>query len=227
MNLVILAILCLPILAQSESKASVAGSQETLHYSVNWPSGLSLGEAQLGSSSSDEGWKGTFTLDASLPGYGIVESAKSAASPDLCSIELEKDATRGKRKINETTAFDAGTATRTTKGGGKSELQISSCAKDALAFIAHLRKELAAGRLPAQQKVYYGAPYDVRVTYKGSQTIAIAGAAVETDRLVAAIKGPASNIEVELFFSRDAVRTPVLIRAPLAMGSFSMELMRD
>jgi hypothetical protein len=47
-----------------------------------------------------------------------------------------------------------------------------------------------------------------------------------TDRLGANVHGPSSNVNFDLSFARDAARTPVVIRAPLALGTFSLELTR-
>jgi hypothetical protein len=189
---------------------------------------LSLGEADLTTSIGDTGSSFSFRMDASIPGFAVVESAKSRATPELCSIELRKQGTRGKRKIDEKTDFDSAAmkATRTTEGGGTSELQTSACAKDALTFVQFVRRELAAGRLPAQQKVYYGSGYSVRVTFAGTQKINISGEAIEADKLLATIKGASSETTAEMFFSKDAARTPLIIQVPLAMGKFSMELVR-
>lgn len=201
---------------------------ESLHYNVNWPSGLSLGEADLTSSTTDEGLTFSFKVDASIPGFALFESAKSRATAEYCAIELHKEGQRGKRKVDEKTEFDAAkmTATRKTKDGGKSEMSTSSCAKDALTFVHFLRRELAAGRLPVQQKVYYGAGYSVRVQFIGTQRIVIGNEAIEADKLTATIKAASSDITADLFFSKDAKRTPLLIQVPLAMGKFSMEMVR-
>lgn len=202
--------------------------RESLHFNVNWPSGLSLGEGKLTSSRTDEGWSQSFEVDAAVPGFVLRESAKSTATAKGCSIELEKVGVRGQRKSEETTTFDAAklTAVRKTKDGGKSELSISPCAKDAVTFFQHLRRELAAGRLPQSQKVYYGAAYQVTLRYAGTESIRIGGEARQADHLVASIKGPASNTSIDLYFARDAQRTPLLIQAPLLMGKFSLELAR-
>jgi hypothetical protein len=40
------------------------------------------------------------------------------------------------------------------------------------------------------------------------------------------VKGPKSSFAFEMFFARDAARTPLLVRVPLSAGSFSMELVR-
>jgi hypothetical protein len=209
----------------SNAKAS---KSETLRYNVNWPSGLSLGEGQLTSGFEDGKWSFAFLMEAAVPGFVLREGAKAKASAEYCSLELEKNGARGKRKVDETTTFDQKglTAVRKTGKGGKSDLTIPACAKDALTFLYFLRRELAAGRLPQVQDVYYGAAYRVRVQYTGVQTIRIGGEPVEADVLAAAIKGPASESKAEMFFARDAARTPLLIRSPLALGTFSLELQR-
>jgi hypothetical protein len=217
-----------PVQPPAAPAAPKLPASETLHYNVNWPSGLSLGEGQMTAKLQDGQWSFSFLMEASVPGFTLREGAKSSATQDYCSIELEKNATRGKRNVDETTTFDQknSTASRQTNKGGKSELKTSACAKDALTYVFYLRRELVSGRLPQSQSVYYGAGYQVRAQYAGTQTMQVRGAAAETDRVTASIKGPSSSITVDLFFARDAVRTPVLIQAPLAMGKFSLELAR-
>ncbi|HYI94685.1 MAG TPA: DUF3108 domain-containing protein [Bryobacteraceae bacterium] len=214
--------------SQAPAPEVKANKSETLHYNVNWPSGLSLGEADLTHSVGDSGVTSTFRMDASVPGFAISENVSSRATSQYCSIELKKQGVRGKRKIDERTEFDAKklTATRSTEGGGKSELSTPACAKDALAFVQFVRRELAAGRLPAQQKVYYGGAYGVHVTFAGTQQISVAGESVDTDKLTATIKGPVTQVTADLFFAKDTARTLVLVQVPLAVGKFSMELAR-
>jgi Protein of unknown function (DUF3108) len=210
-------------------------SDETLSYSVNWPSGLSLGEGRLvtrqikGGSDAGDRWEFQFSLDAAIPGFQVADRHRSLASAGLCSIELEKEATHGKRKSNERTVFEPkrGIATRQTlDGGGKSEMEIPECPRDALAFLYHVRRELASGRVPPPQTIYFGAPYAVHFEFGGRQTVNVGGVQVEADRLVASIRGKASDVTVELFFALDGTHRPVLVRVPLALGTFSLELVR-
>jgi len=227
-------LLCVSLGAQPHAvppEEKPSPKSETLRYNINWPSGLSLGEGQLTSTrlppGEGGGWRFTLHLEASVPGFPVEEDVRSKATADFCSVELEKEHLRGKRKTKEQTRFDQQklTATRKTlEAGGTSEASLSPCAKDALAFLFFLRRELVQGRLSPRQKVYYGAAYDTRVEFTGTQTVRLAESAVEADRLVATFKGPASEAAIELFFARDAVRTPVMIRVPLAMGKFTMEL---
>ncbi len=40
------------------------------------------------------------------------------------------------------------------------------------------------------------------------------------------VKGPATDITFDVFFAKDAARTPALVKVPLELGTFSMELVR-
>jgi hypothetical protein len=214
-----------PPAAESPKKAA---KTETLRFNVNWPSGLSLGEGQLTSELAGNQRTFSFNVEAAIPGFAVAESGSSKSTVDFCSLELVKKAKRGKRATEEQTVFDSreSTATRTTvvpKGGGKTEIRINPCAKDALTFLNYLRSELAAGRLPSSQPVYYGAGYQTRVQYKGTQQVRSGSESVEADILTATIKGPAAELTVDLFFARDPARTPLLAQIPVAVGKFTVE----
>lgn len=204
-------------------------SAESLRYSINWASGLSLGEATLRADKGKEAWDFEVTMDASIPGFALRDRYHSGATFDLCSLQLEKSFTHGNRKADEKIIFDQQnhTASRETQnGGGKSDVPIPSCAKDALTFMQFARSELAQGRLPPQQQVVFGALYSVRIEYTGAQRIKVGEQAADADRILATIKGPTTDLTVEIFFARDAVRTPLLARIPLALGTFTVELIR-
>jgi hypothetical protein len=210
---------------------------ESLNYAINWPSGLSLGEATFGSDQKKDpadtkaggSWSLTLDLDASVPGFAIRDHYKSSADAGFCTAELEKSVSHGSKKSEEKIVFDPhrNTATRETgRGGGKTEIQVPACAHDPLAFLAFARRELAQGRVPPQQAVIFGAAYQVRMVFKGTQPIAVGPKRVDADFLQATVKGPSSEYTVDLFFARDAGRTPLLARIPLPLGAFTVELMR-
>ncbi len=252
---------------------------ETLHYVINWPSGLNLGEATLSAArshpeaakpdaakpdaakpdtakpdaksgaaksnaeaprqssglfdpkSADKGgWDLDLDIDASVPGFAVRDHYHSTAGAELCSAVLEKAVRHGSRKNEETVTFhaDTNTITRETHGpgGGKSDVSVSACARDALAFLQFARNELAQGRLAPQQSVILGAAYNVRLTLAGTQSVRMGEQTVQADRIQANIKGPASDITVEILFARDTARTPVLARIPLSLGVFTVELTR-
>ena len=64
------------------------------------------------------------------------------------------------------------------------------------------------------------------LAYAGEQTIRIAKKPVISDKLVGSVKGPASSQQFEIYFARDPARTPLLVKVPLPVGAFSMELVR-
>lgn len=217
------------LLAWFCSALSMASAAESLQYSINWPSGLNLGEGRIVSNTTEKGLDIELKFEASVPGFRVVDKFLSNVSGQQCSMTFEKDTQHGRRRTQEKISFDGekGTATRQTIGGGKSELRISSCPKDVLAFLFFLRRELAQGRIPPAQDIYYGSAYRVRVEYKGSQKIRFGDGMEDTDRVVARIKGPASELEIEAFIAKDAARTPLLVKVPLGMATFSVELVRE
>ena len=208
---------------------------ETLHYSVNWQSGLSLGEAALRSDKSSSesegggagGWKFELMLDAAVPGFAIRDQYSSTADDKLCSTQVEKTLTRGARKSSEKLTIDsrAGMVTRESVGGGKSTYSVQDCVHDAMAFLQFVRQELAQGRMAPQQAVILGAKYDVQLTYMGTETIRSAGEMVAADRVRTVIKGPKADVTADLYFSHDQQRTPLFARIPLALGTFTVELL--
>jgi len=208
-------------------------TNESLRYIVNWPSGLTLGEAIMTAARSKaangtEHWDFKLALDASVPGFGVSDSYRAASSTELCAMAFEKELAHGSRKTHEFVDFDshALVARRHTPGGGQSEVSTSSCARDALTFLYYTRRELGQGRIPPNEDVVFGAQYQVQMQYKGAQSVKAGRQSTEADCVQVLLKGPASETMFEMFFARDAARTPLLVRVPLALGTFSLELAR-
>ncbi|MBZ5574932.1 MAG: DUF3108 domain-containing protein [Acidobacteriia bacterium] len=202
---------------------------ETLRYTLNWPSGLSLGDAGLTAQRSSSGWDLDLTLDAGIPGFAIADHYHSAINAGGCSLEFDRNTSHAVKKADEKTTFDYpnGLAHRVTLGaGGASDLPISSCAHDALAFVYYARRELGQGRVPPPQQLFFGSAYSVRLDYTGAQTIQVGEAATLTDCVVVYLKGPASDVHFQMFFARDAARTPLSIRVPTSLGTLSLDLVR-
>jgi hypothetical protein len=198
---------------------------ETLRYSINWPSGLSLGEATLSASSSAKVVDGRqlpqmhfeFALDAGVPGFAVSDRFRSAASGSFCSSEFQKTTSHGSKKVDDKETFDPSTGTVTRgSGAGESEISANACGKDALAFLYFVRQELSQGRMPPRQTVFFGAPYEIRLDSAGTESVKIGNAAAETEHVKASI--------FDLYFLKDPARTLALVRVPLALGTFSMEL---
>jgi hypothetical protein len=204
---------------------------ETLRYSVKWPSGLSLGDAVFSARHTASGWNFETTVDAGVPGFAIKDAYRSSVTEDGCSVELERSFGHGSKKTSEKTTFDQkkGRATRVTtlpENGGKTEIDIPTCARDALAFVYYARREMGQGRVAPEQTVFFGSPYSVQMRYTGEMTVRLEEHSAVTDHVVLSVKGPQSAFSVEVFFARDAARTPLVIKVPLKLGTLSVELVR-
>jgi len=229
-----------PARVPSEPAAPAA---EQLHYVINWPSGLGLGEASLtfrhapGKAGEPARVEGDLKIDASVPGFRVADHYQSTASPNFCSESFDKILRHGERHSDETLQFDrqSGTVVRESLSPahqhvlapGIFQMKTTGCARDALTYLAYMRQELAQGRLPQQQTVFFGAPYRINLNYRGAETVQVGGAPVSADRVDVVVHGPASEVNFTAFFARDAVRTPVLFRVPLQNGVFSMELQKQ
>lgn len=215
------------ILLATVAVAAAGPREEKFSYQVNWPTGLSLGEGELTSSKDGGDWRFEFRIEASVPGFRVLDTYKSTADENLCSREFTKEFEHGNRKGKEITTFAGGKAKRVTQGGGgTSEFVVPACPQDALSFLFFVREEVKRGRVPKPQQFYYGGPYNIRVQFVGVETVKVLDAPMETERFKVGVTGPASKFEFELFLARDEARTPAMIRVPFAMGTFSMEWVR-
>jgi len=230
-SVVLLAVAAVALAPAALAQTGFPFQDESLHYNVNWPSGLSLGEATFTAHHKAGEWDLAMTLDSAIPGFAVKDKVWSVMTDDLCSTELTRDVSHGDKKTREKTTFDQskGEATRNTvfpAGGGTSTFSTPGCPRDAMAFLYFARRELGQGRVAPAQQVFFGSSYSVRMDYTGAQTVTVSDKPSVTDHLVVHVKGPKSDFSFEMFFARDAARTPLLIRVPLSVGTFSMELVR-
>jgi len=201
---------------------------ESLRYTIKWPSGLNLGEATLSTELAERGYSQTLDIDASLPAYTIHDRYVSVETAALCTIEFERTAEHGPRKTAERIRVAPdGTITRETTKGGSSTIAAGSCPHDALALLFSARRELQQNRLPAAQTVLFGAGYPVRFELAAPENISVSEKPAQADKVICILTLPKlGDYRIEMFFLRDQTRTPALIRAPFALGTFSMELVR-
>ena len=222
--------------AASQSAEKPAGfpwQNETLHYTMNWQSGLPVGDVYFTARKSDGGgWSFEVSGNAGVPGFAVNDKYRSStAGADLCSTAFERETDHVGRKGREKSTFDqrAGTGLRVTllpEGGGQSDFFIGTCARDAVAYSYFARLELGQGRVPASAQTYLGAAYATSMVYTGAQDIPVGNKNVTTDHLNVAVKGPKADFHFEVFYARDAARTPLKIRVPLSMGTFTLDLAR-
>jgi hypothetical protein len=202
---------------------------ESLHYAVNWPSGLTLGDVTVTARHSVDRWDLEMTLDAAVPGFPIADRFHSVTNAGQCSQEFERITSHGSKKSTEKTTFDSksGAGHRASgNGGGSTEFSIPACPYDALAFLYYARREMGQGRVAPAQQIFFGSAYSIRMNYTGAQTITVGEKSAVTDHVAVSLKGPGSNTSFEIFFARDAARTPLLVRIPVTVGTVSLELAR-
>lgn len=201
-------------------------TNESLKYSIVYSSGLSLGGASFNAAHSAAGWSFDATLDAAVPGFNVSDMLRGSANDQLCSTEFTRDINNGSKKTREKTTFDekSGKGHRVTtlpQDGGESTFTIPTCARDALTYVYYARRELGQGRVPHPQEIYYGGSYWTKMDYAGAQNITINKKSILTDHVVVSVKGPKSDFSFEVFYARDAARTPLEIRVPAAAGTLT------
>ena len=196
-------------------------TDETLNYNINWPSGLGLGEVHTKARHDGAGWIFDFSIEDAYVAH---------ANGDFCSTEFDRDFSHGSKKSSEKETVDRSTETAVRKtipnGGGQSQFSVPDCVKDGLTMLFYTRRELGQGRVPEGQQIVFGGLYDLSLVYGGEQTIQVGGKPAVSDKVVGSVKGPSSTETFEMYFARDPARTPLLVKVPFAIGSFSMELVR-
>jgi hypothetical protein len=194
-----------------------------------WPSGISLGEAHLHSKHSGPNWDFTFNLEVGVPGFPVKDTYRANTDPDYCSISFGRTISHGSHlsEENETVDRDRHAVTRTqSKSGAKTDIPAPACVKDALTYLFYSRFEMGQGRVPAAQDILFGNFHAIRVDYTGAPMITVNGKQVQTDMVTCTIEIGTSRPTFDVYFARDAARTPLRITAPLPVGKLSMELIR-
>lgn len=204
-------------------------ADESLNYLVKLPGGASIGTAHVTARRDPvRGWTFDFAMDASLPNIPLTDHFSSLASPELCSIRFDRTSVHGARKLKEFTVIDRSrsVAVRATAGGGQSEIPVGLCPRDALTFLYFLRRELGQGHMPPNDTILMGPAYRLNMAYAGQATLMRENRPSVTDQVNCTVKGPSSEVHLEILFARDAARTPLIVRCPFALGTLTLELVR-
>lgn len=227
----IAAVAALCLIGSASAQTGFPFQDESLHYTLNYPSGLSLGDATLSAHKTAKGWDFTVNLEASVAGFRIKDKYTSTMVEGYCSAEFKRDILHGSKSTREKTTFDQekGTAKRVTEfpaDGGVTDITTGPCGRDAIDFLYFARKELGQGRMPPAQTAYFGSAYSVRQNYTGMQVITLGDKKETTDQVIFSVKGPKAEFTVQVYFARDAARTPLVIKIPQTAGSLTLELVR-
>jgi len=246
-RILLCALAAAPLLPAADQLKGFPFQSESLQYRVLWPGGRLLGDVRMSARKaacpsdvsgpanqlvSCDAWDFELSTNVNIPLVPIADKySASAAGFDFCSVSLTRDISHGNKRVSEKTQFDQkkNIATRQTMvpaGGGKTELQLPTCGRDALTYIYYARREMGQGRVPPAGKVFFGSAYEVKTRYTGPMDIPVGGKNVTTDKVDVSVKGPASEFSLEIYYDRDAARTPLLIKIPVPIGTVSLELVR-
>ncbi len=227
LTLAVIVCLGIGLLSAQTSEPTPFPSGETLRYDIVWPSGLRLGEAEFTANSNQAGWAFSADLSADLPVLTVSDQYQSKTDFSLCSASFKKIVSHGKRKQNEEVAFNQSENTalrRNLADGTTQNLVTPPCVRDALAYLYSLRQDLAQGRVPPPDDFNYGSQYQISVSYVETRDIEAGGKTQPADRLLVDVSGGEKPVNIELFLAQDAARTPLVIRVPFELGTFSLKL---
>ena len=215
-------------LAAQESRFPFPANEE-LAYSIAWPSGLTVGTAEFRARRSDPGWRFEMKIRASVPKIEIDDAFVSRTDELLCSLNFEKHIRHGTKRAHEILRFGEGALYRTNlEARGRAvpgTAPIAECARDALATIYSLRRDLAAGRIPPPEEIYFGAAYRLQLEYRQTRGLAWGSDRHLADEIRIEVRGPASHHAFSAFFGQDAARTPLLFVVEFEDGPFTMKLL--
>ena len=205
-------------------------SGERLTFNLLWSSGISLGEGFLEASRVGEQIRLEARVVAELPQYRISYTFTSLTDEQLCSIRFSETLREGKRVRETSFEFDQKMhLVRRTRSGETMERPIPACARDPLALLYHFRQQLAFQQVPigtpdAVGAFSLGGDYSVRYEAVTPETVKLGSKQWEGDRFLITARGSSSEHSFEVWIRPDSSRTPVAIRVPLSLATFSAVL---
>jgi hypothetical protein len=198
---------------------------EKLVFEIFWPSGVSMGEATLEAKSIKDNLYFSAVAEVGLPQGRILYKYSSIASPDLCSREFRQSVERPGKFWEEITKFDADTGKATISRDGRSrEVSAAKCSRDPLALLYYYRAQAAAGKKASSETLFLGAPLSLRIEAKGKEQIKIKQTERRGEHYKVAYPSAAGERSLELWLSDSPAQTPIAVRLPLPLATFSAEL---
>lgn len=231
--MVALLLLAFPVSLTAQSASSSwppLATGERLRFNLVWPSGISLGDGSLEASSANGQIQLKASVAAELPQYRIGYSFTSLTDERLCSVRFSETLQEGSRVRETTFDFDQQKhLVRRTRGSETTEQPIPDCARDPLALLYHFRQQLAShqvqiGTPEAVGAFYLSGDYSVRYEAVTPETVKLGGKRWEGDRFLITARGTGSKHSFEMWIRPDRSRTPVAIRVPFSLATFSAVL---
>jgi Protein of unknown function (DUF3108) len=205
-------------------------SGERLTFNLLWPSGLDLGEAFLEASKAGQEIHLKATVAAELPQHRIGYTLDSITDEQFCSVRASETLQEGADMRETSYEFDQEQhVVRRSRDGETTEHPIPPCARDPLALLYHFRRQLALGQVPIGTPEAVGAffldgDYSVRYEAITPETVGPGSNQWEGDRFFITAGGADGEHRFEMWVRPDNLRTPVAIRIPFPLATFTAEL---
>src|ERR1700691_106919 len=95
----------LSMISPAPAQTGFPFQNESLHYTINYSSGLSLGDANLSAHKEANGWDFTVTVDAAVAGFTVKDKFTASSIAGFCSTEFLRDTIHGAKTTREKTTF--------------------------------------------------------------------------------------------------------------------------
>ena len=210
--------------AQSADFAPFEG--ERLVYRLLWPSGIPLGEAVFEVSSDGDEVHFQVSLEARLPQYRFNSTFSAVAAREgLCSLQFHQKIEEGKQTSEESMEFDQKThRVRRIRGRNTTTETIPECARDPLTFLYYVRSRTAAGEPVESSRIHYGKDIALKLGRREAGTVVAGGSQKQGEKLEVGFPVRDGERTVEVWFSSDSARTPILFTVPTTLADFKAEL---
>jgi hypothetical protein len=198
---------------------------EKLVFEIFWPSGVSMGEATLEAKSIKDNLYFWAVAEVGLPQGRILYKYSSIASSDLCSREYRQSVERPGKFWEEITKFDADAGKATVSRDGRSrEVTAAKCSRDPLALLYYYRAQAGVGKSASSETLFLGAPLSLKIEAKGKEQIKIKQTQRRGDHYIIMYPSASGDRSLELWLSDSPAQTPIAVRLPLPLATFSAEL---
>ena len=184
-----------------------------------------MGEATLQASSVKDTQFFSASMEVVLPQGRMLYKFTSTTDGNLCSREFHQSVERGKKYWEEVTRFNAETGKASVSRDGRTqELPAGKCARDPLAYLYYYRSQAAAGKKPTGDTLFLTGALQLGIEAKSKEQIKINRIERQAERYRITYPAGEESGLIELWLDGTSRQTPVAIRLPLPLATFSAEL---
>ena len=215
--------------AASEAQKYPWPEGELLTFDIYWPSGVALGEATLTAKSVKDVLFFAASVEVALPQGRILYKFSSSADAALCSREFRQSVQRSGKFWEEISKFDAlSSKVQVSRDGHTREFSAGKCERDPLTYLYYLRTRAVAGPRPASDTLLLTGPLKLQLSAHTGENVKINRTERHGDRYVIhyppSARSGVSAGPFELWLDGTIKQTPIAVRLPLPLATFSAEL---